>query len=193
MARLAAFCLLTVTIFIPASSQVSVTFGPASLHAGKIGLGIDGLNEWPNLLMKYFINNQLALEALVGAEVSVPGGSAPAGQVKQNGVTLRGGLGVLFHLTQNQMSPYVGGSIVYEREQEGGFFAFVPEPEQALVASLVAGGEYFANERFSFGLKQLLGVEFTFARHENSQVYPDEPAGKRFKTSTMFTGRYYFN
>jgi hypothetical protein len=170
-----------------APGQVTLNIGP-NLHGGKIGLGLDGITGSPNLLVKYFFTSRLAGEALAGFAVESPGGDTPAGQTKVTGITFRGGLGILYHLLEEQVSPYVGVEILFQSDKPAGFYTQVPDPKNTVMTALVLGGEYFMNERFSFGIKQALGAEFDLARDT-----PSEPTNKRLATSTLVTGRFYFN
>jgi len=168
-------------------AQVTLNIGP-NLHAGKIGLGLDGITGSPNLLMKYFFNNQLAGELIVGAAIDSRGGDAPAGQTKVTGKTFRGGVGILYHLLQEQVSPYLGVEALFENDKPAGFYTEEPDAKNTVTAALVLGGEYFMNERFSLGIKQSLGVEFGLKRD-----VPKESTDTKFSTSTLVTGRFYFN
>jgi hypothetical protein len=157
-------------------------------HSGKIGLGLDGITGSPNLLMKYFVNNQLAFQVIVGVDLAQSGGDAPAGTTKETGLTVRGGLSLLYHLMQSQVSPYVGIEGVFQYDKPGGFFTVVPDPKNSVIASAVLGGEYFINERFSVGIKHNLGVTIELKRD-----VPPESSTLMFNTSTLMTGRFYFN
>lgn len=170
-----------------ASAQVTLNIGP-NLHAGKIGLGLDGITGSPNLLMKYFFNNQLAGELIVGAAIDSRGGDAPAGQVKVTGKTLRGGVGIIYHFLQEQVSPYIGVEALFQNDRPAGFYALEPDAKNTVLAALVLGGEYFMNERFSFGIKHSLGAEFGLKRD-----VPRENTDTRFSTATLVTGRFYLN
>lgn len=161
---------------------------PTYLHSGKIGLGLDGVTGSPNLLLKYFFNNQLALQAIVGLDMDFPGGSAPSGQTKVNGITVRGGLSVVVHLTPEQVSPYVGVEGVYQYDKQGGFYNVVPDPKNSIVGGLLAGAEYFINERFTIGIRQSVGVQVLLKRD-----LPMEETELKLSTSTLLSGRFYFN
>jgi hypothetical protein len=161
---------------------------PAYLRAGKIGLGLDGITESPNLLLKYFINNQLALQAIAGLDADIPGGTAPPGLTKVTGLNLRGGLSILVHLARDRVSPYAGVEGIFQRAKEGGFFAVVSDPKNSLQAECVAGVEYFLDERFTIGIKLGAGVDVRFKRDT-----PKEETHVSLATSTVFTGRFYFN
>jgi|GEM_PF-1142335 hypothetical protein len=171
-----------------AHTQDSLRSKPVYLHSGKIGVGIDGITGSPNMLLKYFFNNQLAMEMIVGLEVYVPGGSPPTGSTKVTGITLRGGLGVLFHLTQDPVSFYVGAEGIFESAKSGGFYVTVPDPKNSVIGSGIFGAEYFFNERFTIGIKQALGVTVSFKRNQ-----PKESTDINLNTSTLVTGRFYFN
>lgn len=161
---------------------------PSYLHAGKIGLGLDGVTGSPNLLLKYFFNNQLAMQAIVGLDMDFPGGSAPSGQTKVNGITLRGGLSMLVHLTPEQVSPYVGVEGVFQYDKQSGFYNVVPDPKNSIFGDLLAGAEYFINERFTIGIKQSVGVQVLLKRD-----LPKEETELKLNTSTLLSGRFYFN
>ena len=86
--------LLFTAVFVflhSAYAQDSLRVKPAYLHSGKIGLGLDGITGSPNLLLKYFFNNQFAMQAIVGLDLDVPGGSTPQNYTKVTGMTIRGG------------------------------------------------------------------------------------------------------
>jgi hypothetical protein len=168
-------------------AQVTLNIGP-NLHGGKVGLGLDGITGSPNLLMKYFFNNQLAGELIVGGAIDRRGGDAPAGQKKVTGTTLRAGVALLYHLVQEQVSPYVGVEAVFQTEKAAGFYLQEPDAKSTVMAAVILGGEYFMNERFSFGIKHSLGAEFGLKRD-----VPKENTDVRFATSTLVTGRFYFN
>jgi len=187
------FIFLTIVGFSQTQAQVTVNIGAVNLHAGKIGLGIDGITGSTNLLMKYFFNNQLAGQLIAGFELETVGGSAPQGQTKQTGHAWRAGGSLVFHLTRDQVSPYLGIEGIFESRQQKGFFSVVPDPQNKITGGIVAGAEYFANDQFSFGVKQLLGLDVMLERHANSLVYPREETTIRFTTSTLVTARYYFN
>ncbi len=166
------------------SSHVKASY----LHSGKIGLGLDGISGSPNLLMKYFFNNQLAMQVIVGADVDLPGGTEPAGQTKVNGLTVRGGLSLLVHLTPEQFSPYVGVEGMYQYDKQGGFYNVVPDPKNSIIGGVVGGAEYFLSEKFTIGLKQALGVQVLLKRD-----FPKEETEIKFNTSALLSGRFYFN
>ena len=189
------FLLVTFTVLgvMQSPAQVTVNIGTVNLHTGKIGLGLDGITGSTNLLMKYFFNNQLAGQLIAGFELETVGGSAPQGQTKQTGYAWRVGGSLLFHLTRDQVSPYIGLEGIFESRQQKGFFSVVPDPQKKITGGVVAGGEYFASDQFSFGVKELLGVDVMLERHANSLVYPKEETTIRFTTSTVVTGRFYFN
>jgi hypothetical protein len=188
MRRLLIVAALLTLVIRQVHPQDSVRTKPVYLHSGKIGLGLDGITDSPNLLLKYFFNNQLAMQALVGLELDVPGGSAPTGSTKVTGVTLRGGMGILFHLTQDQVSPYVGVEGIFQYEKSGGFYVTVPDPKNSIIGSGIFGAEFFLNERFTIGIKQALGVTVLLKRDQ-----PKEDTDINFSTSTLVTGRFYFN
>jgi hypothetical protein len=170
-----------------ATAQISLNLGP-NLHAGKIGIGLDGITGSPNLLMKFFFTEQLAGELLVGAAIDFQEGDAPAGFVKVTGTTLRAGAGVMYHFLKEQVSPYAGLEVFFQRERERGIYPHDPDGRHTVIAALVLGGEYFMNERFSLGIKERLGAEFGLKRD-----YPAEDATTRLATETLVTGRMYFN
>lgn len=175
---------------LPASAglaQVTLNIGP-NLHGGKVGVGLDGISGSPNLLLKYFFTSRFAGEVILGAAIDARGGEAVAGQTKVTGSTLRGGIGVLYHLMEQQVSPYVGVEGMVQSDKPAGFYAQVPDAKMTVMAALVLGGEYFVNERFSFGIKQSLGAEFGLKRD-----IPRENTSVKFATATVVTGRFYFN
>jgi hypothetical protein len=183
--------LLIVTAFLflhSAYAQDSLRTKPAHLHSGKIGLGLDGITGSPNLLLKYFFNNRLAMQVIAGMELDVPGGSPPLGYTKVTGLTVRGGVGILLHLTQDQVSPYVGIEGIFQYAKSGGFYLVVEDPKNSILASGVLGAEFFLNERFSVGIKQNLGIDVQLKRDT-----PSEDTDIKFSTSTLVTGRFYFN
>lgn len=184
------YLLLAICIGIlqESNAQDSLRERPSYLHSGKIGLGLDGITGSPNLLLKYFFNNRLAMEAIVGADIDIPGGSEPAGQTKVNGITFRGGLSLLVHLTPDQVSPYVGVEGVFQYEKQSGFYNVVPDPKNSVIGGVVAGAEYFINERFTIGIKENLGMLVLLKRD-----LPKEETETRFNTSTVVSGRFYFN
>jgi len=183
------YVLLAVLLVFPfARGQETVVEKTIFLHAGKIGLGLDGITGSTNLLMKYFLNNQLALQLIAGLDLDQPGGDAPSGTSKETGMTLRGGLSLLYHLTQSQVSPYVGVEGIFQYDKPGGFLTVVPDPINTVMASGVLGGEYFINERFTVGIKHNLGVTIQLKRD-----VPKENSNLKFDTSTLMTGRFYFN
>jgi hypothetical protein len=171
-----------------ASSQEASASSPGYLRSGKVGLGIDGITGSPDVILKYFFNNQLALQVVAGFAMDVRGGSAPPNTTKITGLTLRGGASLLFHLTQEQVSPYAGVEAVFQHDKPGGFFAVVPDPKNSVIASGVLGGEFFLNERFTFGIKQAVGAQIGLKRD-----VPPEETDIRIATSTHVTGRFYFN
>lgn len=171
-----------------AHSQITLSLGSPNLHAGKIGVGIDGISGSPDLLLKYFANNQLALQLIVGVDITSLGGDALPGQVKVTGSNLRGGLSVLVHLSQDQVSPYVGAEGIFELEKEAGFYATEPDARKIVNGSLVFGAEYYFNEKICLGLKQALGAAFLLKRD-----VPKQSTDVKFQTSTLMTGRFYFN
>jgi outer membrane protein W len=175
---------------LPASAglaQVTLNIGP-NLHSGKVGLGLDGISGSPNLLLKYFFTSRFAGEVILGAAIDARGGEAAAGQTKVTGTTLRGGIGLLYHLMEEQVSPYVGVEALVQTDKPAGFYTQVPDAKTTVTAVLVLGGEYFLNERFSFGIKQSLGAEFGLKRD-----VPRENTDVKFATATFVTGRFYFN
>ena len=188
MKKLLLLLVTCVAVLQCSHGQDSLRLRPVYLHSGKIGLGLEGITGSPNLLMKCFLNNQLAIQVLFGIELDLPGGSTPSGLTKVNGLTARGGLSLLVHLTQDQVSPYVGVEGAFQSAKAGGFFTVVPDPKNSFIGSGVLGAEYFINERFTIGIKQALGAEVSLKRdtpHEETEI--------KFNTSTVFTGRFYFN
>lgn len=183
MRRYVLIAALLMAVVAPAASQLTVTLGKANLFAGKTGIGVDGITGSPNVLVKYFFNSRLAGQLIAGVEINAPGGDTPAGMVKVTGLVLRGGFGLVYHLTSDQVSPYVGAEVVYHRARPGGYFTTEPDAVNSLLASAVFGGEYFVIERFSLGLK--IGVGLDTELKKNSD--------KRVATSTVVTGRVYFN
>lgn len=169
-------------------AQDSVRVQPIYLHSGKIGVGIDGLTGSPNLLMKYFANNQLALQVIVGLDIDQPGGSAPLGTTKVTGLAVRGGLSLLVHLMQNQVSPYVGLEGMFQYVKQGGFYTTVNDPKNSVLGSILFGGECFINERFTVGIRQSIGVDVQLKRD-----IPHEETDITIATSTLISGRFYFN
>jgi hypothetical protein len=169
-------------------AQLSVSINVPDLHSGKIGLGIDGITGSPDILLKYFFNNQLAGQLILGASYDIPGGSAPTGLTKVNGLTLRGGISILYHLNQEPLTPYVGGEAIFQRATSSGFFAVEPDPKNTLFVRIVFGGEYFLSPHFSLGIRQSVGGEVRLSR-----TFPSEEQEILLSTGTVFTGRYYFN
>ena len=182
-------------IFLPlvfASSvslaQITLSLGSANLHAGKTGLGIDGIAGSPNLLLKVFFSSQVAGQVILGVSIDSPGGSAPVGFTKVTGTELRGGLSLIFHMTNDQVSPYVGIECIYQAMNEWGFFTREPDVKSSIQAGAIFGAEYFIIERFSLGIKQSLGADVEFKRD-----VPKEETDVKFATATVMTGRFYFN
>ena len=188
MKKLLLFLAMFVTVAHFSHAQDSLRSKPAYLHSGKIGLGIDGITGSPNLLMKYFLNNQLAIQAIAGLDLDVPGGSTPPGSTTITGMTVRGGLSFLFHLTQDQVSPYAGIEGIFQYEKQGGFFLIPLDPKNSVIGSGVLGAEFFINEQFTLGIKHNLGVSVQLKRD-----LPKEDTVIKFNTSTVVTGRFYFN
>jgi len=179
---------ILVVVMEPRSLYAADSLGTARLHKGKIGLGIDGISGSSNILAKYFFNNQLAMQLIAGFDVDLPGGSPPPQQTKVNGITLRGGLSLLVHLSQDQVSPYVGIEGVYQYAKAGGFFSTVPDPKNSFTVSGIFGGEYYISERFTVGLKESIGAEVLLKR-----TVPEEDTDIALSTSTAVTARFYFN
>ena len=169
-------------------AQVTVSLGNANLHPGKIGLGLDGLSGSPNLLLKYFFTSQIAGQLIVGFDIDSHGGSAPAGEKKITGTTFRGGISILYHMTHDQVSPYIGGEGVFQTKKDGGFFITELDAKNSVVGSVVMGAEYFMNERFTLGIKLNLGCAVALKRD-----IPKEDTNTQFNTSTLLTGRFYLN
>jgi hypothetical protein len=98
-------------------------------------------------------------------------------------------LSLLYHITNDQVSPYVGVEGIYETQRDAGFY-FPKEPDytNSILAGAVLGGEYFIIEKFSLGIKHTLGVDVQLKRDQ-----PAENSRVRFATSTLMTGRFYFN
>jgi hypothetical protein len=180
--------LVVVLSFSPAEGQVTVSFGVPDLHAGKTGLGIDGITGSPDIILKYFFNNQLAAQLIVGAAYDIPGGSAPNGLTKVNGLTLRGGISIIYHLNQDPLTPYVGMEGIFQRATVAGFYAVEPDPRNTMFVRALFGGEYFLFTRFSLGIRQSIGAEVRLSRS-----FPNEEQEIILSTGTAFTGRYYFN
>ena len=169
-------------------AQVTVSIGSANLHAGKIGLGLDGINGSPNILLKYFFSSQLAGQLVVGFDLDSPGGTAPVGQKKITGTTFRGGISILYHLSHDQLSPYLGGEAIFQTRKDGGFFTTELDAKNSITGGLIMGAEYFLNDRFTLGIKQILGAAVQLKR-----TVPKEETDIQLNTSTLFTGRFYFN
>jgi hypothetical protein len=171
-----------------ASAQITLTLGAPNLHAGKVGVGIDGISGSPDLLLKYFLSNQIAGQLILGVDLEFPGGDPLPGQAKVTGIDLRGGVGLVFHLSQSQVSPYVGIEGIFESRKEGGFYTRQPDTKKIVTARALFGAEYYFNESISLGIKQALGGDFFLKRD-----VPKEETDVRFSTSTLLTGRFYFN
>ncbi len=184
------FVLMFGALFLSGTSaaQLNISIGQANLHAGKIGLGLDGITGSNDFLLKYFFSNQVAGQAIVGFAIDAPGGTAAPGVTKVNGTTIRLGLGVVVHLTQDQVTPYVGAEVLYQSETQAGFYVRVPDAKNNIFLSGVFGAEYFPAEKFSVGIKQSIGADFGLKRD-----IPEEESDVKLNTSTVFTGRYYFN
>ncbi|HET6271746.1 MAG TPA: hypothetical protein VFG32_02070 [Bacteroidota bacterium] len=165
----------------------TMSFAQTPIHAGKVGLGIDGVSS-PNLILKYFFNNQLAGQVIVGVEFDSPGGDAPLGLTKVTGTTFRGGLSFLYHLTQTQMSTYIGVEGIFQSAQMAGFYVQEPDRKSSVMGGAVLGGEYFIHDQFTLGIKQMLGLDVQLKRDN-----PAESSDVRFATSTVVTGRFYFD
>ena len=165
----------------------TISFAQTPIHAGKVGLGIDGVSS-PNLILKYFFNNQLAGQVIVGVEFDSPGGDAPLGLTKVTGTTFRGGLSFLYHLTQTQMSTYIGVEGIFQSAQMAGFYVQEPDRKSSIMGGVVLGGEYFIHDQFTLGIKQMLGLDVQLKRDN-----PAESSDVRFATSTVVTGRFYFD
>ena len=188
MKKLFALMVACVVVLQYSQAQDSLRTKPAYLHSGKIGLGLDGITGSPNLLLKYFFNNQLAMQVIVGLDLDVPGGSTPQNYTKVIGMVVRGGLSILYHLTQDQVSPYVGVEGIYQYEKTGGFFLIPLDPKASFIGSGVLGAEFFINEHFTLGIKHNLGISVQLKRD-----LPKEETSIKFNTSTLVTGRFYFN
>ena len=188
MRRVVLLCAICAGVLHLAIAQDSIRVKPLYLHSGKIGLGIDGITGSPNLLMKYFFNNQLAMQIIIGLDIDQPGNTPPAGTSKVIGMAIRGGLSLIYHITHDVVSPYAGAEALFQYEKSGGFFAVVPDPKNSVLASGVFGAECFLNERFTVGMKQGLGVTVQLKRET-----PREGTDIKFSTSTVVTGRFYFN
>ena len=171
-----------------ANSQITLTLGVPNLHSGKVGIGIDGISGSPNLLLKYFLANQLAGEVILGADVDLPGGSPLPGETKVNGIGLRGGLALVYHLSQDQVSPYFGLEGIFESRREGGFYTKEPDAKKIVTTSALFGAEYYFSERICLGIRQALGVGILLKRD-----VPKEETDIELSTSTLLTGRFYFN
>ena len=115
-----------------ALSQLTLAIGNANLHPVKIGLGVDGISGSPNLLVKVFLSKEVAAQVIVGVSIDSPGGSAPAGFTKVTGTELRGGLSLLYHLTNDQVSPYVGAEAIFQTAKNAGFFATEPDAKNSV-------------------------------------------------------------
>ncbi len=189
MTRIAGWIILTVLLSCPAGyAQISVSLNVPNLHSGKIGLGIDGISGSPDIILKYFFNNQLAGELIAGASYDIPGGSAPTGLMKANGLTVRGGVSILYHLSQDPLTPYIGFEGLFQRVTSSGFFAVEPDARNTVFVRALAGGEYFLFSQFSLGIRQSIGGEVRLSRS-----FPKEEQEIILSTATVFTGRYYFN
>jgi len=186
--RILALIALGVVLANTVQAQDSLGARGPRLHAGKVGIGIDGLTGSSNVLVSFFLNNQLALQAIAGLDLDLPGGTASANQTKVNGVTVRGGLSLLVHLSQDQVSPYVGVEGIYQYAKQAGFFSVVPDPKNSVMGNLIFGVEYFAADRFTVGIKQALGTNVALKRD-----VPREDTDITLNTSTAVTARFYFN
>jgi hypothetical protein len=140
--------------------------------------------------MKYFFNNQLAGQVIAGFDLDLPAGPAPTGTTEVTGLILRGGISVLFHLNPDQVSPFIGVEGVFQSRKDGGFVTPGAEADRknSIAGGVVLGAEYFIHEQFSMGIKALFGLDVQLSRDT-----PREETGIRFGTTTVFTGRFYFN
>lgn len=188
MRKIVVLLILGIGILSQSNAQDVSHEKPTYLHSGKIGLGLDGISGSPNLLLKYFFNNQLAMQGIVGLDMDFPGGTEPTGQTKVNGITLRGGISVLIHLTPEQVSPYVGVEGIFQYDKQGGFYNVVPDPKNSIFGDFLAGAEYFINEKFTIGIRQGVGVQVLLKRD-----LPKEETELKLNTSTLLSGRFYFN
>jgi outer membrane protein W len=154
---------------------------------GKFGIGIDDVNS-PNLAVKYFFNDKIATEFLVGFNLYSPGGDTPYGETKVTGTDFRVGLSLLYHFSAGDFSPYVGVDGLFETNKTGGFYTVEPDAKNSVQADLVLGGEYFIAKQFSVGLKEKIGFDIKLSRD-----IPKEDSDFYMNTSTVVTARFYFN
>jgi len=156
---------------------------------GKIGLGIDGINSSPNLLMKYFISDKVAGQVILGTDIDFPGGEDVVGKTKVNGTTFRGGLSVLYHFTKTRISPYLGVEGIYQSKKESGYYdlGYEPDAKSTVTAGIIFGGEFFIDKKFSLGIKESVNAEIGFKRD-----IPVENSNVKIGTNTVLTARYYF-
>ena len=181
--------LLTAGLLVVAvMMSLAQTPGQATPHPGKIGLGLDGISGSPNLLLKYFFSNQMAGQVIVGFDLDFPGATAAADQTKVNGLTFLGGFSLLYHLTRDQVSPYVGVEGIFQTAKQAGLFVTPPDSKNSITAGFVLGAEYFIHEKFSLGIKHTLGMDIQLKRD-----IPKEDTDLTLASFTVFTGRFYFN
>lgn len=172
---------------------VSISFAQESNSStqpnrtGKFGLGIDGISS-PNLAVKYFFKNNIAMEVTAGFNLYSPGGDEFADQTKVTGTDIRFGLAFLYHFMGNNFVPYLGIDGLFESNKSGGFYVHEPDAKNSVQTNLIVGGEYFIAKQFSIGLKEKLGFDFQLSRD-----IPKEETEFRMNTNTIITARYYFN
>jgi outer membrane protein W len=179
--------LLIVVLLVTVSFAQDNNSSTQASKKGKIGLGLDGTNS-PNLAIKYFFNNNIAMEVLAGFNLFSPGGDAAVGQTKVTGSDIRAGLALLYHFSGSEFVPYVGVDVMYETNKSGGFYTTEPDAKNSVIANLMVGGEYFPAKQFSVGIKEKLGVNVQLSRD-----IPKEESDLYLKTATELTLRYYFN
>lgn len=158
------------------------------VHKGKLGLGLDGIAGSPDFLLKYFVTDAVAVQVIAGYNADWPGGDAPTGTEKVNGSDLRVGVGALYHMTFDRLSPYFGARVLYRSQRNAGFAASEPDLKNHLVVGAVLGGECFLHDRFSLGVQHAVDLSIAMKRDK-----PAEASSTSLGTSTLVTGRFYFN
>jgi outer membrane protein W len=182
---LATLLILIAIVPVSFSQDSNPSIQPA--RTGKIGLGLDGVTS-PNLAIKYFFNNKIAMEVSAGYNLYSPGGDAAVGQTKVTGSDVRAGLALLYNFPGTDFVPYLGVDVMYESNKTGGFYTIEPDAKNSVNAGILVGGEYFIGKQFSVGMKEKIGVDAQLSRD-----IPKEETDITLNTATELTFRYYFN
>ncbi len=129
-------------IFIFTLSLATVAIAQDTSRAGKLGMSASVQGGQFDVLMPIWLSDDCSIAPAVGVVWAEDSGS-----------DIRIGIVPRFYLTRGKLAPYIGGRV--------GFLHASPKSAEVTtdwIIGLAAGGEYFLDEHFSFGVESQLNL-----------------------------------